>query len=305
MADQHLRGIRTAQFGLVVNAALATVKLVAGIVGHAYALVADAVESIADVMSSLIVWSGLRIAAQPADEDHPYGHGKAEAIAAAVVAVMLLGAAVGIAVEAVRGIRTPHEVPAAWTLGVLVAVVIVKWLLARRTGAVGQAIGSTAVQADAWHHLSDAVTSAAAFVGIGVAVVGSRVWGGTGWAAADEWAALVACGVIGYNGVVLLRPAIHDLMDRMPSADVIEPVRRAAEGVPGVLAVEKLWVRKAGMSYRVTIHVQADGRMSLEDAHALGHTVQAVILRDVPRIGSVLVHMEPHMPGEPEGAVET
>src|SRR3954470_15381201 len=160
------RGVRAAQVGLLVNALLVAAKLVAGIVGNTYALVADAIESAADIFSSLIVWSGLTISAQPPDEDHPYGHGKAEALAAAVVALMLLGAALGIAIEAVREIRTPHHTPASWTLGVLVVVMIIKWGLARRVHAVGDALGSTAVKADAWHHLSDALTSAAAFVGI-------------------------------------------------------------------------------------------------------------------------------------------
>jgi cation diffusion facilitator family transporter len=167
-------GIRAVQFGIVINAALAAIKLVAGIVGNTYALVADAVESTADILGSLVVWGGLRVAALPADEDHPYGHGKAEALAAAVVSLMLLGAAVGIGVEAVREIRTPHHTPAPWTLAVLVGVMIVKWTLSRRVHAVGAETGSTAVQADAAHHLSDAITSAAAFIGITVALVGSR-----------------------------------------------------------------------------------------------------------------------------------
>jgi cation diffusion facilitator family transporter len=304
MHDPHARGIRSAQFGLLVNAILAAIKLVAGVVGNAYALVADAVESTADIASSLIVWGGLRIAAQPADEDHPYGHGKAEAIAAAVVAVMLLGAAIGVGVEAVREIRRPHELPAPWTLAVLVGVIIIKWVLSRRVGSVGEAIGSTAVQADAWHHMSDAVTSAAAFIGIALAIVGSRVWGGTGWAAADDWAALLAAGIIFYNGLALLQPAIHDLMDRMPGDELIAPVRGVAERVPGVRGVEKLWARKTGMTYRITIHVEADGSMSLDEAHALGHLVQDAIRRDVPRVGAVLVHMEPHRAraGDPEPA---
>src|SRR3954453_16975064 len=201
MSPDVRRGIRSAQIGLLINAALAAAKLIAGLVGNTYALVADAIESGADVFASLIVWGGLAIGAQPADEDHPYGHGKAEALATAGVSFMLLGAAVGIGVEAVREIRTPHRAPAPWTLGVLVTVMIIKWLLSRRVAEVSAEIGSSAVKADAAHHLSDAITSAAAFVGISPPLAGSRVWGGTGWAAADDWAALIASGVIGFNGV--------------------------------------------------------------------------------------------------------
>lgn len=294
MADETRRGLRAAQVGLLVNALLAAVKLVAGIVGNAYVLVADAVESSADIVASLVVMGGLSIAAQPADADHPYGHGKAESLATAAVALMLLAAAAGIAVQAVQEIRTPHSPPAPWTLGVLVAVIVVKGLLARRVGQVGSSTGSRVVRADASHHLSDAVTSAAAFVGIVVALVGARWTGGARWAAADDWAALVAAGVIAYNGIELLRPALNDLMDRMPGDDVVEPVRRAAERVPGVLAIEKLSVRPAGTVYLVDIHVQAAPKLPLDEAHVLGGCVKSAIRAAVPRVAGVLVHMEPY-----------
>lgn len=294
MPHSALRGIRSAQLGLLVNALLAGVKLVAGLVGNSYALVADAIESTADVMASVVVWGGLAVAAQPPDEDHPYGHGKAESLAAAAVALMLLGAAVGIGMEAVQQILAPDGPPEAWTLAVLVSVVLVKALLSRSVYSVGSAIGSRAVTADAWHHLSDAFTSAAAFVGIGLALWGTRFRGDPRWAAADDWAALAASAVIAYNGFTLLRPALNDLMDRMPGADIVEPVRRAAEAVPDVMAVEKLHVRRTGLSYRATIHVQADPSMSLEEAHALGHRVTDAIRVAVPQVDAVLVHMEPY-----------
>ena len=293
MTEPVHRGIRSAQFGMLVNAGLAAIKLVAGILGNTYALVADAVESTADILSSLIVWAGLAIAARPADEDHPFGHGRAETLAAAVVALMLLAAAVGIAIQATREIRTPHLTPAPWTLAVLAAVVLVKYVLSRRVHAVGADIGSTAVTTDAWHHMSDAVTSAAAFIGIAVAVVANRVTGHPGWASADDWAALRASAVIAFNGLSMLRPALHDLMDRTPGEDVVGPVRRAAEGVPGVLATEQLAVRRTGMVYRITIHVQADPSLSLRDAHILSGKVKSAIRAAVPRVQSVLVHMEP------------
>jgi len=283
------RGIRSAQIGLVVNAALAAIKLVAGVTGHAYALIADAIESTADIFSSLIVWGGLRVSERDPDDVYPFGYGKAESLAGAVVALMLVGAAVGIAVEAIREIRTPHHAPAAWTLGILVAVMLLKWLLSRRVAAVGKDIGSTAVKADAWHHMSDAITSAAAFVGISIALIG-----GPGWESADDWAALFASTIIAYNGVAMLRPALHDLMDRVPGVDVVREVRNAANAVPGVLHTEKLAVRRAGMSYQVTIHVQADPQLSLDAAHTLSGVVKSRIRRAVPQVQSVLVHMEPY-----------
>lgn len=285
------RGIRSAQAGMLVNTALAVTKLVAGIVGNSYALVADAVESAADIFSSLIVWSGLSVASRDPDETYPFGYGKAESLAAAIVSLMLLGAAVGISIEAIREIVTPHHAPAAWTLAVLVAVVVVKTLLSRRVGHVGRAIGSSAVQADAWHHMSDALTSAAAFVGISVAVIG-----GPGWEAADDWAALVASAIIVFNGISMLRPAVADLMDRSAGPEVLIPVRTAAESVHGVLATEKLAMRRTGMTYRVTIHVQTDPDMPLHEAHILGGKVKSAIRAAVPQVQSVLVHMEPYEP---------
>lgn len=288
VSNSGSRVIRSAQLGMLVNALLALIKLFAGIVGNTYALVADAVESTADIFASLVVWGGLRVATRDPDEDYPFGYGKAESVAAAVVSMMLVAAAVGIAFEAVREIRTPHKTPAPWTLLVLVAVLFVKFVLFRRTLSIGEEAGSTAGKADAWHHLSDAITSAAAFVGISIAL-----WGGPGWEQADDWAALFASAVICYNGINLFRPALHDLMDKMPGSEIIDGVRNAAESVPTVLAIEKLTARKAGLVYYVDIHVQADPSMTLHDAHELSGAVKSAIRASVPRIAGVLVHMEP------------
>lgn len=283
-----MSGIRAAQAGLVVNAALVVIKLVAGIVGHSYALVADAVESSTDIFASLIVWGGLHVSAQPADESHPYGHGKAEALATAAVALMLLGAAIGIVIAAVRELMTPHHVPAMFTLYVLAGVVVVKEVLFRKVLAVGHAVESNVVMADAWHHRSDAITSAAAFVGIALAI-----WGGERWASADDWAAIAAAAIIAINGGRFLRVAVNDLMDRTPEAAILEEIDRAARGVEGVLATEKLRVRRFGAELMVDLHVQADPTLSLHDAHILSGKVKGAIRTAVPAVRDVLVHMEP------------
>jgi cation diffusion facilitator family transporter len=292
VTESH-RGIRFAQVGVVINVGLAAAKLAAGIAGHAYALVADAVESLADVFASLIVWGGLHISSQPPDEDHPFGHGKAEALAAAVVAMMLVGAAIVIALHSIHEIRTPHRTPAPWTLIVLVVAMAIKWLLARKVHAVGASTGSRAVEADAAHHLSDAVTSAAAFIGISIAVLGSRYAGGTGWEQADDWAALVASGVIAYNGFSMLRGTVDDLMDRIPGRDVIQLIERAAHSVPEVMATEKLTARRSGTTFWVTLHVQAAPSLSLQAAHIVSGKVKSAIREAVPKVAWVLVHMEP------------
>lgn len=275
--------------GMLVNSVLAITKLVAGVAGNSYALVADAVESTADVFASLVVSRGLKIASRDADEQYPFGYGKAEPLAGAAVSIMLLAAAVGIAVQAVREILTPHLAPAWFTLAVLVGVIIVKEALFRTVLKVGAEVGSTAVKADAWHHRSDAITSAAAFCGISIAL-----WGGPGWESADGWAALLAAGVILYTGFRMLRPAVQDLMDRMPGDDVVTRIGRAAMSTDGVLAIEKLKVRKTGFDYYVDIHAQADPALTLYEAHTLSGRVKSSIRAAIPSVAGVIVHMEPY-----------
>src|SRR5262245_29771652 len=235
MTDPSERGIRAAQLGILTNALLALTKLLAGVVGNSYALVADAIESGTDIFSSLIVMGGLRIARRDPTDEYPFGFGRAETLATAVVALMLVGAAATIAIQAVREIQTPHHLPAPWTLAVLAVVVVVKWLISRRVERVGAEIDSKAVKADAWHHLSDAVTSTAAFIGISIAL-----WGGPGWEPADDWAALVAAAVIAWNGLAMLRSTLRDLMDAHPGGETADRIRTIAQGVDGVLAVEKI-----------------------------------------------------------------
>ena len=296
LSERAGRGALSAHTGLLVNAILAVIKLLTGVIGHSYALIADALESSLDVFSSLIVWRGLRLSLRAADERYPFGYGKAEPMAAAVVALLLLGGAVGIAIQAVREILTPHHVPALFTLPVLLVVVAVKEILYRFVSAVGEAVESTAVRADAWHHRSDALTSAAAAVGIAVAVIG-----GPKWAAADDWAALAAAGVILINGLRILHPAVQDLMDRTPGPEVVERIACAAMALPDVRAVETLKVRRAGLRLFVDIHVEADPEMPLREAHIVSGKVKTAIRKEVPAVIGVLVHMEPHE-GTAEGA---
>jgi cation diffusion facilitator family transporter len=281
-------GVRAARTGLLVNAGLAVGKGVAGVVGHSFALVADAVESLADILGSLVVWGGLRLSLQAADDEHPWGHGKAEPIAAAIVGAMLLFAGGGIVVQAVRWGLVPHAVPAPWTLGVIAVVVVLKETLFRRVHDVAEALGSSAVAADAWHHRADAISSLAAFVGIGIAVLG-----GAAWYWADEAAAVIAGGMIGVNGWRIVQPALHELMDGSPDGTLLEQVGAAATAVPGVCCIEKLMARKVGTRYFVDMHVQANPAMSLHEAHLLSGIVKSAIRRAVPQVENVLIHMEP------------
>ncbi|MEK7757228.1 MAG: cation diffusion facilitator family transporter [Planctomycetota bacterium] len=285
-------GLRVSLAAIAINAVLATVKLVAGLLGNSYALIADAIESFADIGSSTLVWGGLTISARPPDQNHPYGHGKAEALAALVVALMLFGAGVGIAVQAMREIVTPHHVPATFTLFVLVAVVVIKETMYRMASAIGGRLGSTAVSADAWHHRSDAITSLIAGVGIAIAVCG-----GPGFAPADDWAALAASGVIFYNGGRFVRRAVDELMDIRPAEEVLTSAERVARGVQGIYAVEKVLARKMGTTYLVDMHVEVDASMSVRDAHALAHRVKDAIRDSNLNIADVLIHVEPNSQG--------
>lgn len=288
----RLRGLRLARIGLLANAVLVLVKVTTGILGNSYALVADGVESTLDIFSSLIVVRGLSIAGRTADERYHFGYAKAESVASAAVAVMLVVAAIGISIQAIREILTPHHVPAPFTLIVLVGVIAAKELLFRKVLNEGTELGSLAVKADAWHHRSDAITSGAAFIGISIALIG-----GAEWAAADDWAALLASGLIAWNGYRLLRPALEDLMDRAPDDAIVEAVRHNAASVDGVRRVEKALVRRAGVGYFITLHIEADADMPLREAHELGHAVKDHVMAEVPTALDVIVHMEPYSAG--------
>lgn len=283
------RGTKSSLIGILVNLALALTKCTAGLVGHSFALVADGLESAADVVSGLVVLFGLKLAIKPPDADHPYGHGKAEPIAAIVVGVSLLGAAGTIIYESLHQIFTPHFLPKPYTLVVLAGVLIVKELMFRYVGHVGDSIASTAVKSDAWHHRSDAITSAFAFCGISIALVG-----GPGWEAADDWAALCAALVIIYNALKQTRPALWELTDSAPEDPNVEAkVRAISSGQPGVIGLDKLHARKMGLSYYVDLHIVVNGQIPVREGHRIAHSVENAILKALPQVSEVLVHVEP------------
>lgn len=279
-------GIQASGVSVAVNVVLAITKIATGIVGNSYALVADGIESTTDVVSSLVVLSGLRYSARPPDRTHPYGHGKAESLAAVVVAVALVGAAVLIAVHSVSEIRTPHHVPEWYTLVVLAVVIVVKETLFRFVFRAGERLTSSSLKGDAWHHRSDAITSAAAFVGISVALT-------SGYAPADDWAALAACVVILYNGVRLLRPALDEVMDASVPKRVQSSIREIALAVDGVEAIDKCRVRKSGVGLMMDIHIVVDGDIPVRRGHEIGHEVQRRLYGSDLGIHDAIIHVEP------------
>jgi cation diffusion facilitator family transporter len=294
--DTHARTTRRAQEsarlvlrGIGLNAALAVVKLAGGVFGHTYALIADAAESMLDILSSTLVWMGFQVAAKPPDADHPYGHGKAEPLAGMAVSLFIFGMAGWIGWHAVHEIRTPHQAPAWWTLLVLAGVIVTKAMFSRRMGAASEEVGSTALGIEALHHWSDALTSAAAFVGICIAL-----WGGKGWETADDWAALFACVLIAFNGVGMFLKALGDVMDTALPQNLENEVRGLALAVPGVQALHKVRMRKSGLSLLVDIQVQVDGNLTVREGHDIAHAVKDALLASVPHgIDDVTVHIEP------------
>jgi cation diffusion facilitator family transporter len=290
-------GLRSSQLGIVINLGLALVKCAGGIIGHSFALLADGIESFLDVISSSIVYWGLRLAMKPPDQDHPWGHGKADPIAAVIVGFAMIGAAVGIAAQSIRLIRTPHQLPHAFTLLVLICVVPIKAVLSRYVSDVSKKIDSSALRGDAWHHLSDALISAFAFVGISIAL-----W--TGNPTADDWAALCVSPIILYGGWKQLRVPFAELLDTAPAPEIGEHVREVAAAVPDVFGVEKCFVRKVGFRYYVDLHVVVRGDLSVRQGHLIAHAVADQVRENVDKIAEVLVHIEPEeellgKPGKP------
>ncbi len=282
------RGVSTVLVGLSSNVILAAIKIITGILGNSYALMADGIESTMDIFSSAVVLGGIKISSLPADENHPYGHGKAESLAAMTVSLMLLMAGIGIAVKSTLDIMQPHHTPAVFTLVVLVVVIIAKEVLFRYLFSVGKSVNSLSLKTEAWHHRSDALTSAAAFIGISIAIIG-----GKGYESADDWAALAASGIILFNGINMLKATVKEIMDYAPNPETEETIRSIAGRVAGVAAIEKCRVRKSGLSLFVDIHVEVNGDMPVHKAHAIAHDVKDALITSSLGIADVLVHIEP------------
>jgi len=291
IAERAARGRQVLVIGVAVNAALAGLKLVAGWLGHSDALMADGLESGLDVLSSAMIWGALKYAERPPDYDHPYGHGKMESLAGVGGALLLLLAGTMVAINSVREIvagSADRPLPAAWTLAVLAVVVLTKEGMFRMASRRGREVASRAVEADAWHHRSDALTSLAAVIGISLALVGGRAW-----VSADDWAALFSCAIIAYNGARMLKSALGELLDEQAPESVIEEIMSAARAVEGVANVEKCRVRKSGLSLLADIHVRVYGEVSVTAGHAIAHRVKDTLLAGGHHLLDVTVHIEP------------
>lgn len=279
---------QTALLSMFSNAGLAITKGITGFLGHSDAMIADAIESTADVFASLLVIFGLNYSAKPADENHPYGHGKAEALVTFAVVGFLLISATIIAVESIRNLQQPQEKPEVFTLYVLGVIILIKEFSYRYVKKKSEETNSSSLHADAWHHRSDAISSLMAFVGISIALIF-----GKGYEKADDWAALLASVFIVYNAFLIFRPALGEIMDEHLHDHVIADIRRLSTNVDGVIDTEKCLVRKTGMVYIVDLHVEVDGKLSVFDGHEISHRLKDYLMEQMPEIADVLIHIEP------------
>lgn len=280
--------IRTTYFSIIGNTILALIKGLAGFFGNSYALIADAMESTTDIFASLLVLFGLKYAKRPADENHPYGHGKIEPLITFLVVAFLVTSATIIAYESIQNIQTPHKVPKSWALIVLGSIILWKEISYRIVIKKSIQTHSSSLKADAWHHRSDAITSIMAFIGISIALIF-----GKGYETADDWAALLASAFILYNSYLIFRPALGEIMDEHLYDDLLQEIREESVKVKGVVGTEKCFIRKAGMKYHVDLHAIVNGEISVKEGHDISHQLKDHLRNEIPNLGHCLIHIEP------------
>ncbi len=279
-------------FSIIVSIILAIIKILTGVLGNSYAMIADGAESLMDVLSSGVVLGGLKFATLPPTKNHPYGFGKAEPLAGVAVSLTLMAVGVAIAIQSTREILTPHHAPSLFTLPILVLIVITKEVMFRKLSKKGGELSSTALKADGWHQRSDALTSIAAFVGISISLIF-----GEGFESADDYAALLATVVIFITGSKLFKESIVDVLDIAAPTELEEQVRSMVLDVEGVEDVEKCIMRKSGLGYFVDMHLWVAGDLSVREGHAISHRVKdKLFAAKEPAIIDVLIHIEPYPP---------
>ncbi len=283
------KAIKATYFSIIGNTLLALIKGITGYFGNSYALIADAIESTADVFASFLVLFGIKYSNKPADENHPYGHGRAEPLVTFLVVGFLISSAIIIAHESIRNIQTPHDLPRPFTLFVLGGIILWKEISFQIVIRKSIETNSSSLKADAWHHRSDAITSVAAFIGISIAL-----YFGKGYEAADDWAALLASGFILYNCYKIFRPALGEIMDEHLYHDLESEIKKISQTVNGVICIEKCFIRKAGMKYHVDLHVMVDGDKSVKEGHDIAHLLKDTLRKELIELGHVLIHIEPN-----------
>jgi cation diffusion facilitator family transporter len=284
--DLYRQGRRAALWGIGVNLTLGGVKVLGGLFGHSLALVADAAHSLVDAAISVALLGALVMAQRPADREHPYGHGRLEAVASTCIALVLLVLAATIAYESLSTLAIHRTRPHGFTLLIAGGGAFFQEMLYRYVSRVARRTGSTALLATAWDYRLDALGGIGVLVGLAVAR-----W--TGWFWADHVAAFLIAGTVLWIGGGLLWENIQSLIDRQADPEVLAQVRQEAQAVPGVLAVEKLRVRRMGIEHIAEIHVQVDGDETVRSGHAIAHAVKDRLIHNLASISDVVVHVEP------------
>ena len=284
--DLYRQGCRAALWGIGVSLALGGFKLLGGVFGHSLALLSDAVHSLVDAAISSALLVALIVAQRPPDREHPYGHGRLEAVAGAGVSLILLGLAAFIAYESLSTIAVRHAPPAGFTIFIAGGGAFFQEVLYRYVSRVARRTGSTALLATAWDYRLDALGGIGVLIGVGLAK-----WAGWPWA--DHVAAVLVAGTVFWIGGGLLWRNVQSLIDRQADPEILEQVREAAQTVAGVLAVEKLRVRQMGIEHIVEIHVQVDGDETVRGGHAIAHAVKDNLMAQLASISDVVVHVEP------------
>lgn len=271
---------------LGVSALLAAIKIAVGLASHSVAVVSDGFESAGDSLASVLVLVGLFVAAKPADEDHPYGHGRFETLTGLGIGILLTMVGTGICLRSFEQRNETHTV-AAYAIWPLLGSMVVKGIFSLVKRRVGKQSGSSALEADSWHDAVDIVSSFAALVGVMVALMYP------GLTAADHYSGVAVGLIVIFMGIQVIRETTLQLMDTMPEAAQLELIRAAAMSVPGARGVEKCYARKTGLRYHVDLHLEVDPEMTVHDSHEIAGAVRRAIKKNVAWVEDVLVHVEP------------
>jgi cation diffusion facilitator family transporter len=284
------KAFNTIILSILSSLVLATLKAYAGVFGHSDALIADAIESGTDFLASFLVLFGIYYSHKPADDDHPYGHGKAEPLVTFGIVGFLVISATLIAYNGIQNLSKEQPQPEAFTAFVLIGIILWKELSYRYVLGKGKKMNSLSLQADAWHHRSDAISSLIALIGITVGLLF-----GPGFSKADDWAAIISAFFILYNAYSIFRPALGEILDEHSHHHIVDSIRRLEIDIDGVRRIEKCLVRKTGMVYLVDLHLEVDGELTVTQGHKIAHDFKDHVKKEIPEISDVLIHVEPHL----------
>jgi cation diffusion facilitator family transporter len=280
---------RVGWVGLLSNLVLAAAKATAGILGHSQAVLADALHSLTDSVTDIAVILGVKFWTAPADEDHPHGHGRIETLVTVVIGLVVGTVAIGIGVEAIRGLRNPPEAPPTGiAFGVALVSIGIKEALYRWTVRVGREVRSPALVANAWHHRSDAISSIPAAAAVAVAMIDPE------WAVVDRVGAVVVCLLILQASWRILRPAVDQLIDAGAPASDRQRIEELALQVDGVEAAHAVRTRYVGSDLAVDMHIEVDGGLSVGEGHAIAVAVRRKLVEEGPNVTDALIQIEPH-----------